>query len=90
MMSATADPVVPVNLRGNMLSLEEIKDMIRRDVAELSALYSAKALEDARRSSDCIHIPNRRLANLVEMWEKAHDLHWAWYRARLDAATEGA
>ena len=90
MMSATADPVVPVDLRCNLLSLEEIKEMIRRDVAELAVLHSAKALDDARRHQDQIHIPNRRLANLVEMWEQAHDLHWAWYRARLDAATEGA
>lgn len=87
MMTATADSVVPVDLRGNPLSLDQIKEMIRRDVAELNHLYARKALDDARRSQDRIHIPDRRLANLVAMWEQAHDLHWAWYRARLNAAT---
>lgn len=90
MMSATADSVVPVDFRGNPLSLEQIKELIRQDVAELSRLYSIKALDDARRQQDQIHLPNRRLLNMVEMWEQAHDLHWAWYRARFDAGTEGS
>lgn len=86
-MSATANSDVPVDFRGNPLSLEDIKAMIRRDVAELNNLYHLKALDDARRDGQGVHIPNRRLLNAVEMWEKAHDLHWAWYRARLDAST---
>jgi len=90
MMAATADPEAPVDLRGNPLSLEQVKDMIRHDVAELRALHSLKALDDAKRIQDQIHIPNRRLSNLVEMWEKAHDLHWAWYKAMLDATTDRA
>lgn len=89
-MTATADSVVPVDLRGNPLSLDEIKEMIRRDVAELNDLYARKAQDDARRSRERIHISDRRLVNLVAMWEQAHDLHWAWFRARLDAATDRA
>lgn len=90
MMSATVDPELPLDLRGNPLSLEDIKELIRRDVAELSHLHSLKALDDEKRIKDQIHIPNRRLANMLEMWEKAHDLHWAWYRAGLDEATNRA
>lgn len=90
MMTATADPSVPVDLRGNQLSLEQVKAMIRKDVAELNTLYSLVELDDAKRVKDQIRIPNRRLLNQVEMWEKAHDIHWAWYRAMLDAATDRA
>lgn len=86
-MSATVDPELPVDLLGNPLSLEDIKNMITHDVAELRALYHLKALDDAKRIKDQVHIPNRRLMNLVEMWEKAHDLHWSWYRTVLDAIT---
>ena len=87
-MTATADPELPLDLRGNELSLEDIKEFIREDVAALQNLYRLKALDDAKRIKDQVHIPNRRLMNLVEMWEKAHDRHWAWYRARLDASTD--
>lgn len=88
MMSATADHDVPVDLRGNPLTIDQVKDMLRHDVAELSKLHSLKAVDDARRDRDGIHIPNRRLENLLGMWEQAHDLHWAWYRAMLDATTD--
>lgn len=86
-MAATADPEVPVDLLGNPLSLEDIKHMIRHDVAVLAELYRLKAADDAKRDGFGLHIPNRRLLNEVEMWEKAHDLHWAWYRAGLNATT---
>lgn len=89
-MAAMVDPELPVDLIGRPLTLDQVKEMICRDVDELRRLHSLKALDDARRVEEQIHIPNRRLANLVEMWERAHDLHWAWYRTMLDAATEGS
>lgn len=89
-MSATADHGVPVDLRGNPLSIDQVKEMLRFDVAELSRLHSLRALDASRRERDCVFIPNRRLDNLVEMWERAHDLHWVWYRAMLDAGTDRA
>ena len=88
MMTSTADPELPLDLRGKELSLGDIKEFIREDVAALQNLYRLKALDDARRAENQISVPNRRLDNLVEMWEKAHDRHWAWYRARLDASAD--
>ena len=90
MMTSTADPELPLDLRGKKLSLSEIKEFIREDVAALQNLSHLKALDDARRAANQISVPNRRLDNLVEMWEKAHDRHWSWYRAGLDAEANGS
>lgn len=83
MMTATADSVVPVDFRGNPLSLEQIKEMIRRDVAELGLLYDLKAVDDAKRREGGVFVPNRRLLNQLALWESAHDVHWSWYRSVL-------
>lgn len=90
-MTDTVNPELPVDLRGNLVSLDDIKAMICVDVAELAIAYGLMASDEARRSDSGTFIPNRRILNLVGMWEAAHDRHWAWYRARLDdAVPEGS
>lgn len=87
MMSATADPVLPVDFRGNSLSLEDIKAMIKQDVAELSALYRLKELDEAKMAAGQVYMPDMRVKNEIALREKAHDLHWSWYRARINEST---
>jgi len=80
MMAAAAKDEVPVDFRGNKLSLDEIKEMIRWDVAELASLYAKLALEESRREELGLVGANRRLLNTVALLEKAHDMHWDWYK----------
>ena len=85
---ATANFEVPVDLLGNKLSIDDVKDMICRDVVELAAAHSLLEQDSAKRRELGSHSRNRRLLNLVEMWETAHDVHWAWYNVmRADAST---
>lgn len=93
MMAATVNPELPVDLRGNPVSLDDIKAMIRMDVAELAAAHAIlDAAEAAGRVEGRVPAANRGLLNRIRMWDAAHDLHWAWYRQKLDgdAGAEGA
>lgn len=88
---ATANFDAPVDLLGNRLSIDDVKQMICRDVVELAAAHELLRLDSAKRRELGSPGRNRRLLNLVEMWETAHDVHWAWYNMmRADASTECA
>lgn len=85
---ATANFEVPVDLLGNKLTLSDVKDMICRDIRELSAAYRLLEQDAERRRELGSHGRNRKLLNVIEMWETAHDIHWAWFnRMKDDAAT---
>jgi len=87
-MMATAKYEVPVDFWGKKLTLNDVKDMLRRDVEELSAAHELLEQDAAKRRELGSHMKNRRLLNLVSMWETAHDVHWAWYgEMKDDAAT---
>lgn len=88
-MMAAANYDVPVDFTGRQLTLDDVKEMLRVDVEQLAVVHALLEQDAARRSELGIHIANRRLLNLVSMWEKAHDTHWAWYnRMKADAAAE--
>ena len=58
------------------LSTEDIKDLIRADVAELKRLHALKYDDDQLP-------PQKRTILLtweIEAIEAAHDQHWDWYR----------
>lgn len=85
---ATANYDVPVDLLGRKLTLNDVKDMLRRDVEELAAAHEALRVDAAKRLELGSGCANRRLLNIVSLWESAHDIHWAWYsRMKDDAAT---
>lgn len=85
---ATANSDVPVDLLGRKLTLDDVKDMLRRDVEEMAAVHEALDRDAARRQELGVYSVNRRLLNSLALLEKAHDLHWAWYnRMKEDAAT---
>jgi hypothetical protein len=88
LMMATANFEVPVDLLGRKLTLNDVKDMLRRDVEELAAAHDLLEQDCAKRRELGSHSKNRRLLNVVSLWETAHDLHWAWYGEMVnDAAT---
>lgn len=88
---ATANSDVPVDLLGRKLTLDDVKDMLRRDIEALSAAHTLLEQDAARRRELGSHTPNRKLLNVIRMWETAHDLHWAWYnRMKDDASTDRA
>lgn len=77
----------PLDFQGRPISLALIKELLRTDVAELDALYRLRAEDDARRREGLTVTPSRKISNLVELWERAHDVHWAWFKAAINDAT---
>jgi hypothetical protein len=89
MMAATADSL-PLDVKGNPIPLETIKELLAHDVLAIrTAMMAVEAdLEAVAEGRRCY--PNVMLRRIVDYLELAHDLHWDWYRARANAAATGA
>lgn len=67
-------------------TLEDIKEMIRSDVAELNRYLLLQA-EDLVKAKRLESTPDYRLTALVRAWEHTQDVHWSWYRELLNDHT---
>ncbi|CPT90375.1 Uncharacterised protein [Mycobacteroides abscessus] len=71
------------------LTLEDVRALIRNDVAELNHYLDLQA-QDAALCADGNRQPNYRLRTYIKAWEYAQDAHWSWYRKIRDARTTAA
>lgn len=71
------------------LTLDDVRELIRNDVAELNQYLELQA-EDAALCADGNRQPNYRLRAYIKAWEYAQDAHWSWYREIRDARTTAA
>ena len=81
---------VPLDVKGSPISLELVKQLLIDDVAIIRAAVQAweSDVDECRNGKRCY--PNVLLRRIVDYVELAHDVHWDWYRARLDAAAKGS
>lgn len=65
-------------------SLEDVREMIRNDVAELCRYRKLQANAIAAGISDY------QYRDYIKAWEQAQDAHWSWYREMQDAGSSAA
>lgn len=68
------------------LTVEDVKELIREDVAELNRLHLLQAEDFARQEKG--FTPDYRIRVQIKAWEHIQDTHWSWYRELANEPTK--
>lgn len=66
------------------LTLADVRDLIRFDVAELHRCLKLQA-DDAKAARLADRQVDYRIRTLIKAWELTQDVHWSWHKEILDA-----
>jgi hypothetical protein len=71
------------------LTVQDVQDLIRFDVAELHRCLKLQA-DDLTAARLADRQPDYRIRTFIQAWEITQDVHWSWHKEILNARSDAS